>query len=380
MESQSRLNTRSGQERGGLNEEASVPSPRRPKDRLHALMRRPLTRRGFLGLLGAAGLGAYVGSHAWGIPDDFFVRTVESPQPTFDPRTYRLVVDGLVQRPLSLTYRHLLSLPSVSQSCDFLCIEGWSVEDVPWEGVQLCNLMSIVRPLASARFVTFHCLGDVYQESLTLEQSDLPLALLAHRMYGHPLPPERGSPLRLVFPRMLGYKGAKWVTRVEFRAERDLGYWERFGAPVNPWVEDEQPCRDRGWCRTTYSPVSAFPKTFVVEPDKGWLTVDSVRRVEAPGDGTEATLVFVGAVKAIRAGQFDYRLTVADSEGTTYEDSGGILLGNRQEGEIPSFQTSVALPADATLTRLGIWLSGAQAPEVSYIIDLPVAGIPAVPP
>jgi len=41
---------------------------------------------------------------------------------------------------------------------------------------------------------------------------------------------------------MLGYKGAKWVTRVEFRAERDLGYWERYGAPVDSWLEDEQPC------------------------------------------------------------------------------------------------------------------------------------------
>jgi DMSO/TMAO reductase YedYZ molybdopterin-dependent catalytic subunit len=187
------------------------------------------------------------------MPDNFYVRTEESPLPAFDPRTYRLVVDGLVSRPLAFTYRHLLWLPSSRQRCNFLCIEGWGVDDVPWEGVKLGTLMRLARPLEEARFVTFHCLGGVYQESLSLEQAELPNALLAYRMYGCPLPPERGSPLRLVFPRMLGYKGAKWVTRVEFRSERDLGYWERFGANVNPWVEDEQPCSNGGpgsapWC------------------------------------------------------------------------------------------------------------------------------------
>jgi DMSO/TMAO reductase YedYZ molybdopterin-dependent catalytic subunit len=162
------------------------------------------------------------------------------------------VVDGLVRRPLSFTYRQLLGLPSARQTCDFQCIEGWSVDDVPWEGIQLRTLLRMARPLADARFVTFHCLGDMYEESLTLEQAELPHALLAYCMYGHPLPPERGSPLRLVFPRMLGYKGAKWVTRVEFRAGRDRGYWESFGAPLDPWVEDPDPCSAGGFggCRS----------------------------------------------------------------------------------------------------------------------------------
>jgi DMSO/TMAO reductase YedYZ molybdopterin-dependent catalytic subunit len=227
----------------------TVIGPRQPDDDLPAVTQRLLTRRRFLALLGVAGLGAYSGARAWGLPDDFYIRTEEPSTPVFDPATYRLQVDGLVQRPLSFTYHELMSLPPARQTCDFLCIEGWGVTDVPWHGVRLRTLMLLARPLADAHFVTFHCLGDVYRESLSLEQAEMPSALLAYRMYGRPLLPERGSPLRLVFPRMLGYKGAKWVTRVEFRAARDRGYWESYGAPLDPWVGDEQPCSTSwpGW-------------------------------------------------------------------------------------------------------------------------------------
>jgi DMSO/TMAO reductase YedYZ molybdopterin-dependent catalytic subunit len=217
-----------------------------------------MARRAFLSLLGLAGLTACVGEKTTGPSDggtptspgnqsstpsgDFRENTIESPRPVFDPDTYRLVVDGLVRTPLTFTYSELLALPSVSHTCDFRCVEGWGVSDVPWEGVEVRTLMAMAGPTAEAQFVTFHCLSDSYRESLSLEQAELPTALLAYRVYGRDLPPERGSPLRLVFPRMFGYKGAKWVTRIEFRSERDTGYWEQFGYSDDAWVEDEQPC------------------------------------------------------------------------------------------------------------------------------------------
>jgi len=228
----------------------NVPGTGRRYHDLRDAMRRPMARRAFLSLLGLAGLAACVGDEHPNPPSDetpttagdFRERTVESPRPQFDPNTYRLVVNGLVRTPLSFKYSELLSLPSVSHTCDFRCVEGWGVADVPWEGVELRTLTAMAGLAAEARFVTFHCLGDTYRESLLLEQAELSTALLAYRVYGHDLPPERGSPLRLVFPRMLGYKGAKWVTRVEFRSERDTGYWEQFGYPDDAWVDDEQPC------------------------------------------------------------------------------------------------------------------------------------------
>jgi len=196
-----------------------------------------MARRTFLFLIGLTGLAACVGDEAPSPPTGFLERTAESPRPGFDPDAYRLAVDGLVQTPLSFTYDDVLSLPSAAHTCDFRCVEGWGVDDVPWEGVELRTLTAMAEPAAEAQFVTFHCLGDVYRETLSLEQTELPIALLAYRMHGQPLPPERGAPLRLVVPSMFGYKGAKWVTRVEFRAERDMGYWEQFGYPPDAWIE-----------------------------------------------------------------------------------------------------------------------------------------------
>ncbi len=211
-------------------------------DRLPLVSRR-VTRRRFLGMAALAGISGYFATMGLSVPEEFQVETVESPQPTFDPSSYRLLVDGLVENPLSFTYQELLSLSPTRQRCDFLCIDGWGVNDVPWEGVQLSTVMTMAQPLVQAQFVTFHSLGGTYLESLSLAQAELPSALLAYCMYGKRLPPEHGSPLRLVYPRMRGYKGAKWVTRVEFTAERDVGYWSsRHGLPVDPWVQDEQPC------------------------------------------------------------------------------------------------------------------------------------------
>ena len=222
--------------------QTNASSPRHLDGNLRAALRHPLTRRGFLGLLAVAGLGACVGGQSKGGLSAFRDRTVESPRPAFDPATYRLVVDGLVRSPLTLTYDELLSLPSTSHTCDFRCVEGWGVDDVPWEGVQMQTIISMAQPLDEARYVTFRSLGDTYYESLPLEQAELPIVLLAYRMYGRPLAPEHGSPLRVVFPRMFGYKGAKWLNRIEFRDELDSGYWEQFGYPDDAWVQDEQPC------------------------------------------------------------------------------------------------------------------------------------------
>ena len=220
---------------------------------LRDAVRRPMARRAFISLLGLAGLAACVRDESGSSPGDgtssppagntsassgdFRERTVESRRPEFDPSTYRLVVNGLVRTPLTFTYSELLALPAVQHTCDFRCVEGWGVAGVPWQGFELRTLAALAEPTSEAQFVTFHCLGDAYRESLSLEQAELPTALLAYRVCGRDLPPERGSPLRLVFPRMVGYKGAKWVTRVEFRSERDSGYWEQFGYPQDATIK-----------------------------------------------------------------------------------------------------------------------------------------------
>ena len=146
------------------------------------------------------------------------------------------MIDGLVERPLPLSYEALRALPAVRQVSDFHCVEGWGVDDVRWEGVRLQTIIDLVRPAEGAEFVTFHSLGAIYRDSLTLHQARLPDVLVAYDMDGAPLSRDHGLPLRLVMPRMFGYKGPKWLTRIEFRDRRDIGYWEQRGWRVDAWI------------------------------------------------------------------------------------------------------------------------------------------------
>ena len=47
--------------------------------------------------------------------------------PPFDLTTWRLRVDVLVERPLSLTYDQVQGLPRTGLTSDFVCEEDWQV-------------------------------------------------------------------------------------------------------------------------------------------------------------------------------------------------------------------------------------------------------------
>jgi DMSO/TMAO reductase YedYZ molybdopterin-dependent catalytic subunit len=52
-------------------------------------------------------------------------------------------------------------------------------------------------------------------------------------MNGSPLDPRQGRPLRLILPWMYGYKGPKWVERIELTDSPFSGYWEQRGYPTD---------------------------------------------------------------------------------------------------------------------------------------------------
>lgn len=197
---------------------------------------RTISRARFLGFLAIGAGFTWAARGLLGLTGGWRINTVESPRPAFDAGQYRLVIDGLVERPLTLTYDELRALPAVRQISDFHCVEGWGVEDVQWDGVGMQAIIDLAQPQASARYITFHSLGGVYTDSLSMQQATLPDVLIAYDMDGSPLSPDHGRPLRLVMPRMFGYKGPKWLTRIEFRDEQDIGYWEHRGWRVDAWI------------------------------------------------------------------------------------------------------------------------------------------------
>ncbi len=158
--------------------------------------------------------------------------------PKFDPKTWSFSVEGLVENPLKLTYEEFLRLPKVLSVSDFHCVTGWSKLDNNWEGVAVKTILNLAKPLREARHVTVVAERG-YTANLALEDLGDDV-LLAYRLNDKPLEPEHGGPLRLVVPKKYAYKSAKWVRKLRFTEEEELGYWERRGYSnkANPWKEE----------------------------------------------------------------------------------------------------------------------------------------------
>ena len=131
---------------------------------------------------------------------------------------WRLAVDGLVARPLSIPLQTLRSLPRRTQITRHDCVEGWSAIG-KWHGVQLSRILEHAGLSTRAKYIVFHCAdrigGSPYYESIDLIDAFHPQTILAWGMNGHLLPVPNGAPLRLRVERQLGYKQAKYVQRIE---------------------------------------------------------------------------------------------------------------------------------------------------------------------
>lgn len=148
---------------------------------------------------------------------------------------WRLVVDGLVTRPLRLSLGNLGKFPQRAQITRHDCVEGWSAIG-KWQGPVLGDILKAAGLSDKARYIVFHCADDSngrpYYESIDLYDAFHPQTILALLMNDRRLPIGHGAPVRLRVERQLGYKHAKFVMRIEARARIDDlyggkgGYWE----------------------------------------------------------------------------------------------------------------------------------------------------------
>jgi DMSO/TMAO reductase YedYZ molybdopterin-dependent catalytic subunit len=164
------------------------------------------------------------------------IYTISGSMPVFDPKAWRLEITGLVAKPRSFTYDELLALPRAEQITTFHCVTGWTVKNVHWAGVRFKDILDLVEPLPTARAIRFDSLEQPYNDSLTLEQAQLPEVMLAYELDGKPLSRPHGAPARVVIPEMYGYKGVKWLTRMELLPSQPTGYWENLGYDQDAWV------------------------------------------------------------------------------------------------------------------------------------------------
>ena len=214
---------------------------------------RPYGRRAFLGA-SALGLSSlFWGKAFWNafsgavqplrdalpaslVPSGWRIYTVAATMPTFDPAAWRLRIEGLVDRPQTLSYDELRRLPRAEQVSTFHCVTGWSVTNVHWAGVRFRDLLAAAGPQASGTVLELVSAEAPYVDTLTLRQAELHDAMLAYEMDGKPLPREHGAPVRVVIPEMYGYKNVKWVERIVLTDHVSPGFWEQRGYDVDAWV------------------------------------------------------------------------------------------------------------------------------------------------
>jgi len=145
--------------------------------------------------------------------------------PEIDLESWTLTVSGLVKKPGAYTLAQIQALPKVAQNTRHVCVEGWDVIG-NFAGARLVDFLALVGADLHARFLTFACADDYY-ESLDMPSAVHLQSLLCYEMYGRPLLPGHGAPLRLSLPTKLGYKSAKYLTQLTVTNELGdrRGYW-----------------------------------------------------------------------------------------------------------------------------------------------------------
>ena len=166
-------------------------------------------------------------------------------------------IAGLVDKPQVIDVSALLSQYKQEERVYRLrCVEGWSMV-IPWNGFTLAQLLNDVGVKPEAKYVRFTTLYDPeqmpaqktgfsswpYVEGLRLDEAMHDLTILAGGVYGKPIPPQNGAPLRLVVPWKYGFKSIKSIVKIELVAEQPVSYWTAaapheygFYSNVNPNV------------------------------------------------------------------------------------------------------------------------------------------------
>jgi sulfoxide reductase catalytic subunit YedY len=174
----------------------------------------------------------------------------------FRTSPWTVQVGGLVHKPKTFDTDDLLKLTQEERVYRMRCVEAWSMV-IPWVGFPISKLLAEVEPMSQAKYVRFETLYDPeqlpgqsssfynwpYIEGLTMDEAMNDLATLATGIYGKPLLPQNGAPLRLVVPWKYGFKSIKSIVKIDLVDEMPVSLWMAaspreygFYANVNPDV------------------------------------------------------------------------------------------------------------------------------------------------
>ena len=184
---------------------------------------------------------------------DHYVVDIDVVDPSVDVDDWTLAVDGLVDRPLRLTYEGLQrDFRLVEEYSVLTCVSnivgGNLVGNSRWTGVRLADVLRRAGMRAGAVDVVFRC-ADGYDVSVPVRHAMEPTSLLAIAQNGRPLTREHGFPCRARVPSLYGMMNPKWIESIEVVGSDHKGYWAQRGwadvAPVRTQSRVDAPLAAR---------------------------------------------------------------------------------------------------------------------------------------
>jgi DMSO/TMAO reductase YedYZ molybdopterin-dependent catalytic subunit len=176
--------------------------------------------------------------------------------PQVDSKSWNLTIKGLVEKPLTINYDQIKSMPSVEEYVTLECISnkigGDLISTALWKGVRLSQLLEKAAIKPNVKYVVFRC-ADGYDVGIPIEKSQLEGTILAYDMNYAPLTPKHGFPVRAIVPGLYGMMNPKWITEIELVDSVYEGYWQRLGWRNNAedntgstiLIPDHAPARQR---------------------------------------------------------------------------------------------------------------------------------------
>ena len=260
----------------------------------------------------------------------FYVRN-HFPIPQLDAASWRLNVVGLVERPLSLSLRDLVKMPSQTQFVTLECAgngrsllsprvngEQWNlgaVSTAEWTGVPLAEILDRAKVKAGASEVVFRGADSGkpdtssdpihFERSLSFENAQASEVLLAYAMNGEVLPIVHGYPLRVIVPGWYAVASLKWLTEIEVISGLFRGHYQT-EAYFFEWRRGEQVVREPVSLQRVRSLITEPELDSEVEqgelPIRGvaWSGAAPIARVEVRiGDGAWQNARLVGERKQL---------------------------------------------------------------------------------
>lgn len=152
--------------------------------------------------------------------------------PQVDSKSWNLTIKGLVEKPLTVNYDQIKSMPSVEEYVTLACISnkigGDLISTALWKGVRLRYILDMAAVKPNVKYVVFRC-ADGYDVGIPIERSQMDGTILAYDMNYAPLTDKHGFPVRAIVPGLYGMMNAKWITEIELVDSVYEGYWQRLG-------------------------------------------------------------------------------------------------------------------------------------------------------